>query len=87
MAKYIAIQRSGYQTLIRTELESASESPLTEHEMLINELLAERHKQLNVKREDFIAFAKFAKNYFKSPRKVEAAYDKWIEMQSCKKKI
>lgn len=44
MAKYIAIEReNGTVTLIRSELETVTETPLTEHEKIINEL----YKKLN----------------------------------------
>jgi hypothetical protein len=39
MAKYILIERSDeFATLVRSEIETASENPLTEHEIIINEL-------------------------------------------------
>jgi len=39
MAKQIVIERpNGTVTIVRSELETASEDPLTEHEQIINEL-------------------------------------------------
>lgn len=39
MSKSIIINRpNGYVTLVRSEVESSSEEPLTEHEQIINEL-------------------------------------------------
>lgn len=41
MAKYILVERGGgFLTAVRTELESPMEDPLTEHEIIINELFA-----------------------------------------------
>jgi len=39
MAKHIVIERpNGVVTIVRSEIETASEEPLTEHEQIINEL-------------------------------------------------
>lgn len=39
MAKHILIDRgNGFSTLVRSEIETASEDPLTDNEILINEL-------------------------------------------------
>ena len=39
MAKHIVIERpNGVVTIVRSELETPSETPLTEHEQIINEL-------------------------------------------------
>lgn len=39
MAKHIVIERpNGTVTIVRSEIETASEEPLTEHEQIINEL-------------------------------------------------
>lgn len=39
MAKHIVIERpNGIVTIVRSELETPSETPLTEHEQIINEL-------------------------------------------------
>lgn len=42
MPKYIIIERpNGIVTMVRSELETPSENPLTEHEQIINELWKE----------------------------------------------
>ena len=48
MAKYIAIKmEDGSVFLVRSELETASESPLTQHEIIINDLYKKLKKQAN----------------------------------------
>ena len=48
MAKYIVIERlNGVVTIVRSEIETASEEPLTEHEQIINELYS-KVKKLNL---------------------------------------
>lgn len=48
MAKYIEIERpNGMVTIVRSELETGSEEPLTEHEQIINELYS-KVKNLNI---------------------------------------
>jgi hypothetical protein len=45
MAKYIPINRgNGYITIVRSALETTSEDPLTEHELIINELYQQIQK-------------------------------------------
>jgi predicted Zn-ribbon and HTH transcriptional regulator len=48
MAKYIEIERpNGIVTIVRSELETGGEEPLTEHEQIINELYS-KVKNLNI---------------------------------------
>lgn len=48
MAKHIVIERpNGTVTMVRSELETASEDPLTDNEQIINELFA-KIKNLNM---------------------------------------
>ena len=45
MAKYIVIERpNGVVTIVRSEIETGSEEPLTEHEQIINELYSKVKK-------------------------------------------
>jgi hypothetical protein len=45
MAKHIVIERpNGIVTIVRSELETATEDPLTEHEQIINELYSKVEK-------------------------------------------
>ncbi len=50
MAKHIAIQRNNKEvTIVRSAVETGSEKPLTEHEIIINELFQKIKKLENEK--------------------------------------